>query len=212
MPTMLNADGQPVNARFNATKRTERDISEMLGLVKGVLSDGRITEDEASLLNNWVLAHPDVTAAWPGKILYQRLERIFDDGKVSEAERVDLQELLTELVGGKAGIVAGQNAATELPLDVPKPAIQFKKRTFVLTGKFAFGPRKACEQFVAQAGGQCESSVTQQTNYLVIGTFGSRDWVQTSHGRKIEKAMEYKQKGIPITIVGEDHWAESLPK
>jgi hypothetical protein len=212
MFTVINEDGQPLNTRFNAGRRTDRDISEMLGLVKGVLSDGRILPEEVTLLYDWVNSHPDVTSTWPGDILSNRLHRIFQDGKVTEDERSDLFELLTELVGGKAGIICGENAATALPLDVPPPEIQFKKMTFVLTGKFAFGPRKACEDFVNQAGGICESSVTQRTNYLIIGTFGSRDWVQSSHGRKIEKAMEYKNKGFSISIVGEDHWASSLPK
>jgi len=45
----------------------------------------------------------------------------------------------------------------------------------------------------------------------VLGTFGSRDWVHTSFGRKIETAIRYRDKGAPIAIVSEDHWAASLP-
>jgi hypothetical protein len=59
----------------------------------------------------------------------------------------------------------------------------------VFTGKFAFGPRRVCEAAVEALGGRAGSSVTRVTNYLVIGTFGSRDWIHTSHGRKIEQAV-----------------------
>ncbi len=52
--------------------------------------------------------------------------------------------------------------------------------------------------------------MTQRTNYLIIGTFGSRDWVHTSFGRKIEKAVQYRIAGCRLAIVGEDHWAASL--
>lgn len=38
----------------------------------------------------------------------------------------------------------------------------------------------------------------------------SRDGAHTTFGRKIEKAVSYREKGVPIAIVSEDHWAASL--
>jgi len=209
--TPIDPNGQPLNMRFNADRRLERDISEMLGLAKGILSDGRIADDEVNLIRSWIKSHPDARSTWPGNVLSKRLERIFDDGIVSEDERTDLSSLLTDLVGGKAGIIGMENAATTLPLDKPAPKIIFSRRVFVLTGKFAFGPRASCQRLTRDAGGVSEDAVTKRTNYLVIGTFGSRDWVHTSHGRKIEKVLEYRENGSRIAIVGEDHWASSLP-
>jgi hypothetical protein len=43
---------------FNRAHRTERDLSELLGLAKGMLSDGVITEDEATYLRAWCHNHP----------------------------------------------------------------------------------------------------------------------------------------------------------
>ena len=40
-----------------------------------------------------------------------------------------------------------------------------------------------------------------QTDYLVIGILGSEDWIHTSYGRKIEKAIEIKQKGFNVAII-----------
>jgi hypothetical protein len=211
MNALIDPNGQPLNMRFNADRRLERDISEMLGLAKGILSDGRIADEEVNLIRSWIRSHPDARNSWPGNVLAQRLERIFDDGLVSEEEREDLHSLLNELVGGKAGIIGMENAATTLPLDKPAPQISFSRKVFVLTGKFAFGPRAACQRFTRDAGGVCEDGITKRTNYLVIGTFGSRDWVHTSHGRKIEKVLEYRKSSAKISIVGEDHWASSLP-
>jgi NAD-dependent DNA ligase len=82
----------------------------------------------------------------------------------------------------------------------------------VFTGKFAFGPRADCERQVIKLGAACERAITHRTRYLVIGTFGSRDWVHTSFGRKIEKAVQYRDDGHPLAIVAEDHWASSLPQ
>jgi hypothetical protein len=210
MSNELDPHGQPYNLRFNRARRAERDLSELLGLAKGVLADGVVTTSEVDLVHQWVQAHPDAAEQWPVNILRARLERIFDDGIVDEAEREDLAELLGALVGGKAGIIGGDDAATDLPVDMPPPPLLWTGSVFVFTGKFAFGPRAECERHVMHLGGLCESSVTRRTNYLVIGTFGSRDWVHTSFGRKIEKAVEYRDAGQRLAIVNEDYWAAAL--
>ena len=87
MKSTLDSDGQPLISSFNAPERAERDVAEMLGLVKGVLSDGKVTPDECRLLNAWILAHPDAVMHWPGNVISDRVKRIFEDGKVTKAER-----------------------------------------------------------------------------------------------------------------------------
>ncbi len=212
MKTRTDFDGQPVSAGFNAQSRTERDISEMLGLVKGILADGVVNERKTLALRDWLRAHPDVTEKWPGEAFSEKLRRIFTDGVITYEECEDLRELLSEMVGGQAGIIGGENASTSLPLDKPVPKIVFPHQVFVFTGKFAFGPRSACEKLTQDAGGICEETVTRRTRYLVVGTFGSRDWIHSPYGRKIEKAVEFKTSGQSISIICEDHWAASLPK
>jgi hypothetical protein len=207
----LDPDGQPFNLAFNRARRTERDISEMLGLVKGLLADGVVTEAEARLLRDWTRKHADAHDYWAIGAVHERLERAFADGTIDDVERADLSDLLESLVGGTAGIIVGEDAATELPLDRPAPVIRWKASVFVFTGKFAFGPRRDCERQVHNVGGLCEPSITRRTNYVVIGTFGSRDWLHTSFGRKIEKAVGYRESGVPLAIMAEDHWAASLP-
>ena len=206
----LDPDGQPLNLAFNRARRTERDISEMLGLVKGLLCDGLVTDDEARLLRDWSQKHVDAHDYWAIGTINQRLQQVFADGRIDEVERADLADLLTSLVGGEAGMIAGDDASTALPLDQPPPTIVWGSSVFVLTGRFAFGPRRDCERQVENLGGRCETSITKRTNYVVIGTFGSRDWVHTSFGRKLEKAVKYRADGLPLSIVGEDHWARAI--
>lgn len=169
---MRDEQGQPLNQAFNAARRLDRDISEMLGVAKGVLADGVVSPAEAALLHDWAQLHPDTVSCWPGSILLARLERVFADGIVTPEEQTDLADLLQQLTGGKAGILAGDTAATELPIDSPPPDLVFPGRTFVFTGKFAFGPRRVCEAAVQALGARARASITRDTNYLVIGTFG----------------------------------------
>lgn len=205
----LDAEHQP-GPWFNETRRIERDLSEMLGIAKGVLYDGFVNDAEGLAFLNWAEAHPDIVSAWPGRIIHKRLREIFADGRVTDEERRDLADLLEVLVGGRAGMIGGEDAASTLPVDDPLPVIEVPDRVFVLTGRFALGPRDACERELRKIGGWPERDVTMRTDYLVIGTFSSRDWAQTSFGRKIEKAIKYRTKRGRPFIVPEDHWAASI--
>ena len=206
----VDADAQPPRA-INADRRINRATSELLGLIRGVLADGVVTEDEATALAEWLSANDDVVDVWPVSILSDRLEAIFEDGVIDEEERRDLEDLLRNFVGGDLGVQLGHSLPTTLPLDDPPPELKFDGSTFVFTGKFAFGPRQTCQEAVMELGATCAEDVTLGTDYLVIGTFGSRDWVQSAYGRKIEKAVRYRrEKSAEISIIGEDHWSEHI--
>src|SRR5688572_5878136 len=113
---MIELTGTP-NPWFSATLNASRDLSEMLGIAKGVLADGVVNEQEAGFLYEWATSRPDVATAWPGSALVQRLRKIFRDGSVSEEERADLAQLLIELTGGNVGIVRSAEGSSTLPLD-----------------------------------------------------------------------------------------------
>lgn len=207
--SILDPHGQP-DPLFNFPRRVERDVAEMLGLAKGVLVDGVVTEDEARFLYDWTAAHPDVVGGWPGKVLARRLRQVFRDGWVSDEERRDLTDLLTELTGGGIYMGGGAEPSTLLPFDDPLPEIEIPNRVFVLTGRFAYGTRDACQDALRSVGGWSEDNVTLDTNYLVIGTFASRDWIQSNWGRKIEKAVRYREENGWPRIITEEHWAAHL--
>jgi NAD-dependent DNA ligase len=207
---MSDPHGQPFNVRFNRARRAERDLSEFLGLAKGLLADGEIATSEADAISHWIESHREAVEQWPLNLLSERIARIYEDARVDETERVELAELLGSIVGGTAGVILGEDAATDLPLDAPPPTFIWKDAVVVFTGKFAFGTRADCQRAVAKFGAACESDITRRTKYLVIGTFGSRDWVHTSFGRKIEKAVEYRHLAGAPYIVGEDHWVKCL--
>jgi len=211
MTTPEDPHGQPYNVLFNRAKRTERDLSEMLGLAKGMLSDGVVNADEASYLRDWGRNHPDALDQWPTNLIFSRLEQYFADGAIDDAERTQLHELLGSLVGGTASILLGYEGASTLPLDVPAPVICWGADTvYVFTGRFAYGTRGDCEREVTERGGKCEPNVTKRTTCFVIGAFGNTDWAHSSYGRKIQKAVKLRDAGGAIRIVGEDHWAHAL--
>jgi NAD-dependent DNA ligase len=202
------ADATP--APFNASRRIDRAIHEMLGLCRGVLADGIVTTEEALLLINWMEANPDVIAQWPASALADRLDRIFADGVVEPHEQRELEALLREITGTLEDGEQAVGRTATLPLNSPPPALEFDGWEYVFTGRFACGTRRWCQQAVEARGGTITGDVRMRTNVLVVGTYGSRDWAHSSYGRKIQKAVDYRARGAPVRIVAEDHWSGFL--
>lgn len=205
----LDREGQPTRA-FNASRRIDRGIHEMLGLCRGVLADGVVSTEEALLLANWLQENQDAAGQWPAIVIVERLDRIFADGIVEPDEREDLTELLREITGTPEEGEQAVGRSTTLPLTRPAPALEFDGWEYVFTGRFASGTRGWCQQAVERMGATTTSNVTLNTNVLVIGTYGSRDWAHSSYGRKIQKAVQYQERGNPIAIVDESHWVTFL--
>lgn len=202
--------GQP-EPRFGAARVAGRSFDELMGFVRGILADGEVTEAEARSLLQWCECNPLAVAEWPGREIAARLNRVFADGVVTEEERADLAALLQAVTGGQPKAPSGAGRSTRLPLNDPLPQLAFAGRTFVFTGQFVYGPRNACEAEVVQRGGHCSSGVTKKVDFVVIGELCSRDWLYSTHGTKIQKAVEYRdERGVPIAIVPEDAWVAAL--
>ena len=57
-------------------------------------------------------------------------------------------------------------------------------------------------------GGAASKTITKKVSYLVVGGAGSADWKFGKYGRKVEKALEYRAKGIDIEVI-EETWLVS---
>lgn len=182
----------------------------MIGLVRGVIADGRVTPDEAQRLSEWAREHPEIATRYPANLLSRRLERIFLDGRVDGRERTRLGAMLTQLAENPTGFGGGSPLATDLPLTNPPPEIVFEGQTFVFGGALAYGPTHACEREVTERGGTCETAINRRTDYLVIGSLAARKWSQEPFGALIDEVVLYRTRGVPIAIVTEANWADAL--
>lgn len=204
---IFDRDGQPAAQALRRDAIEGRQVDELLGLVKGVLADGALCTGEVEFLYRWMEINREIAAYWPASVIYPRIAAALADGHVDANEEKELMGLLLSLVGGNTAPMYGARSdATTLPLCRPKPAVEFQNRFFCFTGAFASGPRIWCEQQVLERGGSAASNITQKLSYLVIGEIGSRDWAHSTFGRKIQKAVEYRAKGVPIKIISEEHW------
>mgnify|MGYP001558669903 CR=1 FL=1 len=207
---LLDANGQPLNRYLNAKRLTVRTIDELIGICKGIHSDGIVQEKEAHFLIQWLENNRQIIDVWPVNILARRIEKIVADNIITEEERRELFELLIEITGGEKIETNIASMSTLLPLNDPQPEIIFKNKCFCFTGKFFYGPRHTCEAEVILRKGRVQPRPTQKTDYVVIGIVGSSDWLHSTHGTKIEYVVELKEKGFPISIISEEHWAKHL--
>lgn len=195
--------------QWNASRLAQRKVDELLGICSGIAADGVVNQDEAQFLASWLEANREAAACFPGDILIDRLHDMLVDGVLDEEEAAELLQTLRSSCGMSGTVEVPAPAAPQL-LDADPAPVVFAGRKFVLTGIFAYGPRKACEQATVDRGGRVHPRVTGDVDYVVIGSAASPDWKHASYGTKIASALELKEAGNPIAIISEDHWAEAV--
>ncbi len=83
-------------------------------------------------------------------------------------------------------------------------------KTFCLTGEFKYGQRSLVQEMLSKRGGIPVNSVSNKTDYLIVGSLGSDAWVAGNYGTKVKKALELQKKGAAIQIVKEQEIIDIL--
>lgn len=191
--------------RFHRKHIDDRQIDTLIGISKGVLADGKVNQAEAEFLLTWLVQSRQASEHPLIRNLLTKVADMLADEFLDPEEASELVATLRQITGEE--VVVGELApAASLPLDDPQPRLLFPARRFVFTGTCAFGTRKQCQAAIETLGGVCAAGVTKQIDYLVIGTYVTDLWAHETFGRKIEKAMQYRDAGVPLAIVSERHW------
>lgn len=209
-PTKLDRDGQPP-ASFNYQRNLTKCMQALLGICQGLIADNQLNEQEVYFLSGWLAENDIVTREWPGSVIAKRVKDILADGTVTLEEAEDLKDSLSKITGGFLEHGAPSGTSTSIQeVNTPSDEIVFEGKVFCLTGKFLYGQRTVCQSATVALGAQCSKDVTLSVDYLVIGALASRDWANTSYGRKIEKAMKQRNSGHHICVVEEEAWSNRL--
>lgn len=192
-------------------RRGDRDGDELIGICRGILADGTVNKLEGKFLLGFLRRHDEFHDRYPFSILYARVRDALKSGVLDGEEERHLLEAVHSLVGGEADDESGSaSLASTLPLDQPPPIIEYEDKLFVVTGTFQFGSRRLVINAIEAMGGAMRQAISPMTDYLIIGAIGSRDWIHSSYGRKIEAAVQLREAGARIAIVSEMHWKESI--
>jgi NAD-dependent DNA ligase len=194
--------------KFNRKAIDDRQVDTLIGLSKGLLADGRIDSSEAEVLRTWLAQNRRISNHPVIVHLYDRVGAMLSDNVLDQEEAQELVSALRQIAGEPAELGEIAKSAT-LPICKPAPPVSFSSRTFLFTGTCVFGTRKECQAATEKLGGNCLGGVTRSLNYLVLGTYVTDSWAHETFGRKIEKAMAYRNEGVPLSIITEEHWASA---
>lgn len=186
---IINSDSLP-KSFYNMARNEEKSVDEFIGLAKGLLVNGELTDNAIKTLKNWIKANPYLAENYPLDIFKKAIAKV-KLKSITDEDRKTIFDLLTKIVGGEQLI---ENQSTKLPLDDPQPEIEIKDHSFCFTGVFTFAPRDVMKQKVKELGGIVLDRVTTKLDYLVIGDLASRDWVHSNYGRKIEDAVRFRKR------------------
>lgn len=192
------------------SREVTKAVEHLLGICTGFLADNELQDAEIRYLDQWLTQHHDVTTTWPGSVIASRIRDVLADGIITEDERKHLHATLAGIVGFQFPETGcAESGVTDIPFD-DDPSIWFDGRSFCFTGNFLYGTRATCERAILDRGSIVRDSISRNLEYLVVGSLIEPSWAHTSYGRKIEKAIDYINKGYGIAIVSERQWTQAL--
>lgn len=178
-------------------------VDELVGFLAGIAADGVLNDSEIAALADWLDANESIKEKWPASVIVNRLADILEDGIVTDEEREDLLNTANQFIGpdfdSKDVTIEASTAIWEDKID----SLTISGATFCLTGDFVSGDRYSVDTMLHCLGAETKSNMDKEVDYLVIGTLASKDWLYTSHGRKIEKALLLKRKGVNVVVITE---------
>lgn len=199
------------NSRFYHEARIDRRSADaLIGIATGLTADGNINQQEAEFLKGWIEGNLTNLDDPVVNILYRRLADMLSDQILEPDESTELLDLLQQFSGIQIGNPKSFTTPSTLPLNHPAPQLNWPNQVFVFTGIMAFGPRCNCEALVLEKGGLIGGGVSKKVNYLVVGSIGNEQWLHSSYGNKIKKAVELRENGAKLAIISEDHWQQAL--
>lgn len=181
----------------------ESGVNEFFGLMEGIVSDNLVVRSEFDVLERWINENPELVTTWPISAIKERIDLIWEDDIVTEEELADLCSYMKDITGTdftEIGDAVG--GATEAFCEEIQIS-HLKGRNVCLTGKFLSGTRDQMNSLVREHGGIPQKNVTKKTDLVVIGTLQSKDWIYSSAGRKVEKALQLREDGAQIIVTSE---------
>lgn len=192
------------------------DLQRLHAVVGGIAADGVITTDEMRGLSDWLAEHEHLKTCWPYDEIETLTTKALGDGHIDEAEHKMLLEFFTEFLA----VLDERTVVRPVAFDGPEmtigalcsvaPEVTFTARSFCFTGASSRFKRAEFEDLVHRLGGEPLASVTAKLHYLVIGAEGNPCWAFACYGRKVEKAVALRRKGVRVVILHENDFHDAV--
>lgn len=186
--------------------------NELIGILTGITSDKKIVHSEFDTVIRWLNENPKVSDRWPFTLISKRINQILEDGVIEDEELKGFYQLCKDISGNEFSETGYANAFTT---EVETTELDYLPKNWeriCFTGGFISGTRSYQKKLAEELELTVVKNVTKTLNVLVLGSFANINWINTSFGRKIQMAQEYRAKNIDISIITEQTWLNLISK
>ena len=159
------------------------------GIMKGIVLDGEITDEECKNLRQWLYDNIYLTGHYPFDRVLRIIEDVLQDSVITAEESAYIMETIDELLNPVAALKT--------------LVITVDGKHVCLSGNFSHGQKSDVQKYIIDRGGIIDSNVKKTTDILMIGDYECQAYSNGTYGTKVKKAMEYNEKGCHIQIVKE---------
>lgn len=199
---------------FDYYDRSTSDLQKLQGICHGILSDGKVQDDEIIQLNSWLDSHVHLKSYFPYDEISSILTDVLSDGIIDNDERLLLKKYFNEFVNLNDSELSAKIIDDTKDIQVSgicsvDPSITVQKKQFCFTGKSDRSSRAEIIDAIERRQGTYVNSVSSKTDFLIVGDGGNPCWSYACYGRKVEKAIKLRKDGSNLQIVHEnDFWDE----
>lgn len=188
-------------------------LQQLQGLCHGILADGHVNEAELAGLRTWMREHFYLARLYPFDEIHSILHFIMENGRAGDDELLMLKAIFLQYANirvetVRASLVEEVGHTYQIKgFCAVAPEVVFEGRRFCFTGESGRATRSQLQSYISQMGGIPQNNVTKDLDFLIVGDAGSEAWAFSCYGRKVEKALEYRQAGCTLVVVQErDFW------
>lgn len=188
----------------NVQNLYEKAVSELQGISYAIGYDGKLTDTEIALLLKWLENNYHFREQWPIKEIYNFFYDLIKSSTITEEWRTKVIEFLQQISCEKKVITLQFD-------DVPVDAY-CSGMLVMVTGTFSNGMSRAeVLKLVEEIGGEpaTGNKFTSDVSILIVGEKGSEAWRFSGYGRKLEAAIQSREKtGFPFIVKESDFLAK----
>jgi len=173
---------------------------ELIGLIKGFLSDGELNESEITFFKKWLT---NQEKQWPIPEIQEAIQK-WETGKDNQNLGI-LIEFLNGIISGIKPTEASTTTKQSFISNPPKETFAIKDKPFELSGCFEIGPKSLVAKEIEDRGGIITGWYSE--GYLVVGKYADPRWIHGIYGRKVEYALENK-----IPIISEEYLVDAFSR
>lgn len=174
-----------------------KSLQILKSIIEEIMLDSVISEKEMHILRSWLNNNKQLVGNYPFDKINDVVNKVLEDGRITTDEYKILENVFNDFINP-----ISKNESTN--------NIVFTDKLFCLSGTFNSGAKDDIENKIKSKGGNCSKTITSKVDYLIVGGSGSEAWKFGNYGGKVQRAMELKEKGKAIEIIGEDEFIEYL--